>query len=50
MTKHFLKVLATFVGMIALGLVGVYLVNTYGQAEAPQANTGESVDAETLPE
>ena len=50
MTKHFLRTLATFMAMIALGLVGVYLVNNYGQEEAPQANTGESVDAEVLPE
>ena len=41
--KHFLKALTLFVVMIALGLAGVYLVNTYGKAEAPQANTSENL-------
>ncbi|MDP9249418.1 MAG: hypothetical protein M3M85_02845 [bacterium] len=47
-TRHFIKVLATFTVMIALGLAGVYLVNQYGQespttASVPGADcTGEN--------
>lgn len=28
-TKHFLKILATFLGMIIIGLIGIYLVNYF---------------------
>jgi len=35
MTSHFIRLLTIFVVLIALGLAGVYLVNTYGQDEAP---------------
>jgi hypothetical protein len=37
-TNHFIKVLATFVVMIALGLAGVYLVNKYGQEPTATAS------------
>jgi hypothetical protein len=37
-TMHFIKVLGTFVAMIALGLAGVYLVNRYGQEAATTAS------------
>lgn len=44
LTSHFLKVFATFVAMIAIGLAGVYLVNTYGKTEAPQASTESGIE------
>jgi len=34
MAKHFIKLLAIFLVMIVLGLVGVYLVTYFGQASA----------------
>jgi len=44
MTSHFFKILTIFVVLIALGLAGVYLVNTYGQEEAPTANVPAEVE------
>ncbi|MFA6257033.1 MAG: hypothetical protein WCT29_03385 [Candidatus Paceibacterota bacterium] len=37
--KHFVKILATFTAMIALGMVGIYLVNMYGKDEGTRAGT-----------
>ncbi len=44
MTSHFFRLLTIFVVMIALGLAGVYLVNTYGQEKAPTANVPVGVE------
>lgn len=41
--KHFLRILTLFVALIGLGMAGVYLVNKYGKAEVPQANTIENL-------
>jgi hypothetical protein len=32
-TKHFFKILAVFSIMIILGLIGVFLTNTFGQEQ-----------------
>ena len=44
-TMHFIKVLAAFMAMIALGLAGVYLVNQYGQEPAATATTPACIGA-----
>ncbi len=35
MAKHFLKTLAIFIGMIIIGLIGVYLINSFGEDGKP---------------
>ena len=40
--KHFFKTLVLFVGMILLGLVGMFLVNHYG-LKSTENSTGASV-------
>jgi hypothetical protein len=42
MSKHFLKTLILFLGMIVIGLLGIFLVNHYG-FRSPDTATGASV-------
>jgi len=42
MTKHFFKTLILFAGLIAVGMLGVFLVNYYGFGEGA-GNTDASV-------
>lgn len=43
-TRHFVKILVTFTGMIVLGLIGVLLTNYYNQ------NSNESIFVNTIAE
>jgi hypothetical protein len=45
-TKHFLKTLALFATMIAVGMIGVYLVNTYEQDKEVQADIATDCTSE----
>ena len=38
-TKHFLKILVIFTGMIALGLVGVFLMGQFDQKEGQNSSS-----------
>lgn len=39
--KHFLKTLLIFLGMIALGLIGVYLINHFDSSENQIKKSGD---------
>ncbi|MFA6585859.1 MAG: hypothetical protein WCS86_01735 [Candidatus Paceibacterota bacterium] len=43
MTSHFFKTLLIFAGMIILGLIGVYLVNSFDESENSQ-NAGVPIE------
>ena len=42
MTKHFFKTLAMFSGIIALGLLGAFLVSSFGKDDSKIEATGST--------
>jgi hypothetical protein len=46
-TKHFFKILVLFIGMITLGLLGVFLVNYFDLAKQEELKKTESLDITT---